>query len=893
MVRAMIAQDETSGQWVNDHVSYVVAGGLGDLGRRLLTLMAQRGGKHLVTLSRKVPEDNDQNALQAKLEAIQPGCRLYCLQCDLTSERSVQQAAATLRDMGIPPVRGVINSAAILQDRPLSTMTYDEFSLASMVKVQGTLALERAFGTASLEFFIMLSSAVNIIGASGQANYNAGNAVQDALAQARQKDTCRYVSLNIGWIEDAVHTAENDARLRGLGRSGLRAIQHDEILRFLDHALKCSEARHHVPQAIIGFDAESLSKAIPHNGNIQSPMFSHIRRNLGATLPGRETATPTSKVALFKEIVAIGDDEMVLDFISTAICDRLVKLISVDISRIDDRHGSLLELGMDSLVAIELRNWLMREFDAPIQSSEIMDDQTIRALGEKVALRSRIVLAHRGSADHDIQEQVDMPQHGAISESVATTTNTNGWCQDSNLPLLPIPALEDTLRRFQESRCAFDSLQEQDTTEKAVLAFLEEIGPSLQQKVEKSSPAEMADNWEEELYLRRREPLQDYSEFSVGHPAREELEANPENASILAAINSAMFVVCLDDESPTSSGERHTQFLIGSPDQPFTNRWLDKTVQFVVAANGLSAGVYEHTKLDLLDVRTLHQRVNHEIHAHHNMESITPSSICPLREHIWRPSPVMLKHIQDLKFQLKSYHYVDHQYVTFENLGTKSLRALRASPHATAHLVALLAVYFVDGKIRPAWEVVSLGSFLHGRTDWVQTVSPAVRSFLEEASAAIADDKSGMVSRDKVSHLRPLFDAASTSHARAVLDTSRGLGFVNHLYALRGVLKRVQVDTDENHYDTPELFRTRIWNATRRGGAEQSLKIGFVPVEDSDHPDAWDEGGFLMRGDRGIYIHSSVHGHCMKFAVSAHPEYAIAVCNMLQTASNLVLSILG
>lgn len=115
MVRAMIAQDEISGQWANDHVSYVVAGGLGDLGRRLLTLMAQRGGKHLVTLSRKVPEDNDQNALQAKLEAIQPGCRLYCLQCDLTSERSVQQAAATLRDVGIPPVRGVINSAAILQ----------------------------------------------------------------------------------------------------------------------------------------------------------------------------------------------------------------------------------------------------------------------------------------------------------------------------------------------------------------------------------------------------------------------------------------------------------------------------------------------------------------------------------------------------------------------------------------------------------------------------------------------------------------------------------------------------------------------------------------------------------------------------------------------------------
>ncbi|KAF3002248.1 t1pks [Neopestalotiopsis sp. 37M] len=1008
-VRALIPQDESSDQWTNDHVSYVVAGGLGDLGRRLLDLMAQRGGRHLVTLSRKAPKEIDRTALQARLEAIQPGCRLYCLQCDLTSERSVQQAASTLRDMGVPPVRGVINSAAILQDRPLSTMTYGDFSLASGVKVQGTLALERAFKTASLEFFIMLSSAVNIVGASGQANYNAGNAVQDALAQARQKDSCCYISLNIGWIEDAVHTAENNARLGGLGRSGLRAIKHDELLRFLDYALGCSKARHPLPQAIIGFDAESLSKALSHNGNIQSPMFSHIRRNSEVTSPGGEASAPTSKYGSFKEVVASGNGGLVLDFISAAICDRLVKLISVDVSRIDDRHSSLLELGMDSLIAIELRNWLMREFDAPLQSSEIMDDQTIRALGAKVALRSRIALAHRDGANQDVEEHVETRQNSAIIESGTTATSPNGCCRNGDLPLLPVPSLEDTLRKFQASRHALDSPEEQDTTDKAVRAFLEEYGPFLRQELEGLGPAAIANNWEEQVHLGRREPLQDHSEFSVGHPidapaqtqslraavltvaaaqyayevisgevspdsyqgqrgtgeahswlfwstrlpgpevdrmerhhpspsviilrrghifqltlagkdtrlelsavhaafeqiiglsntplpdvlqtsilskspanndiftpqAREELANNPENASILAAIDSAMFVVCLDDESPTTSGERHTQFLLGNPQHPFTNRWLDKPVQFVVAANGLSAGVYEHTKLDLLDVRALHQRVIQELFVRHDMEPVTPSSICPLREHIWRPSPVMLKRVQDLKYELKLYPHIDHQYVTFETLGTQSLRALRASPHATAHLVALLAVYFVDGKIRPAWEVVSQGNFLHGRIDWVQTIFPSVRSFLEEAAAAIADDKSGMVSQDKVRHLQPLLDAASKSHARAVSDTARGLGFVNHLYALRGALESLPTVTEKDDVHSPELFRTRAWNATRRGGAEQDLKIGFMPVEESDHPDAWDEGGFLMHGDRGIYIHSSVHDHYMKFAVSARPEAAL------------------
>lgn len=95
-------------------------------------------------------------------------------------------------------------------------MTYEDFLLASRVKIDGTLSLESIFETPHLEFFLMLSSAVNIVGASGQANYNAGNSVQDALARTRrmQGRNCRYTSLSIGWIEDAVHTANDEARLK-------------------------------------------------------------------------------------------------------------------------------------------------------------------------------------------------------------------------------------------------------------------------------------------------------------------------------------------------------------------------------------------------------------------------------------------------------------------------------------------------------------------------------------------------------------------------------------------------------------------------------------------------------------------------------------------------------
>lgn len=93
-------------------------------------------------------------------------------------------------------------------------MTHEDLLLATRVKVEGTLALEKTFSSPHLALFLMLSSAVNVLGASGQANYNAGNSVQDAIAWARRGGHCRYMSLSPGWIEDAAFTINDESRLK-------------------------------------------------------------------------------------------------------------------------------------------------------------------------------------------------------------------------------------------------------------------------------------------------------------------------------------------------------------------------------------------------------------------------------------------------------------------------------------------------------------------------------------------------------------------------------------------------------------------------------------------------------------------------------------------------------
>lgn len=100
--------------WANEDATYVVAGGLGDIGRRILSRMALRGAKHVATISRTAVRPDAREALRAQLESIQPGIRLYTLQGDVSSSSSIHAAARSLSAQGAPPVCGVIMGAVVM-----------------------------------------------------------------------------------------------------------------------------------------------------------------------------------------------------------------------------------------------------------------------------------------------------------------------------------------------------------------------------------------------------------------------------------------------------------------------------------------------------------------------------------------------------------------------------------------------------------------------------------------------------------------------------------------------------------------------------------------------------------------------------------------------------------
>ncbi|APA07423.1 hypothetical protein sscle_02g021930 [Sclerotinia sclerotiorum 1980 UF-70] len=177
-------------------------------------------------------------------------------------------------------------------------------------------------------------------------------------------------------------------------------------------------------------------------------------------------------------------------------------LISVDATQVNERDGSILNLGQKSLVAIELRNWITREFEAPLQSSEIMTDQCIHSLARKVAPCSRIALSGSSAeGTSDSEETDDSIRKLSVTGILTPPKSVNSSVKHvlPRLPPLPLPALEDILKISTASvtQCT---------------------GTSLYQRIQEVGPEVIADAYERQMYLERREPLPENGPFTFIHP---------------------------------------------------------------------------------------------------------------------------------------------------------------------------------------------------------------------------------------------------------------------------------------------------------------------------------------------------------------------------------------
>ncbi|KAF6822272.1 polyketide synthase [Colletotrichum plurivorum] len=371
----------------DSNATYVVAGGSGGVGRAIIRWMADRGAKFLVVPSRSGASSK---AATAEFESLRTqGVTIFAPKCDVTSESALSRVLEEC-SLTMPPVRGCINAALVLQDAMFENMTLEQWNLAIRAKVDTAWNLHRLL-PGDLDFFILLSSLAGVLGQMATANYAAGCAFQDALARHRVERGQKAVSLDIGWMRDVGIVAETAAFQRQrLVAGDMQQIDGRDLMALL--TIICDpESPPITPeqsQIFVGLrtPADFLAKGQTPPALLDRPLFAAFSRVFGASssLTNEGQAAAADPAALFR---AATDSEEKVRVVVGSLVAKLARAMSIAPADVE-LSKPLSSYGVDSLMAVELRNWIRRDFEAPFAVFDIMGGVPISAVGELVVARS-------------------------------------------------------------------------------------------------------------------------------------------------------------------------------------------------------------------------------------------------------------------------------------------------------------------------------------------------------------------------------------------------------------------------------------------------------------------------------------------------------------------------
>lgn len=375
--------------------SYLIVGGVGGLGRPSAFYLAANGAKNIIVLSRSAGTLSPTSSFVTGLRAL--GCRVVAVSCDVSNPADLTRALdhCTTHE-GLPPIRGVIQGATVLRDSVLENLTLADWQTSIAPKVTATWNLHHYFSQPnSLDFFVVFSSLSGIFGWASQGNYAAGGTFQDALALYRTARNLPAVSLDIGWVK-GVGASESKIVSDGLGKSGQSlALSDEDVIRALGTAILHPFDQ---PQVLVGLNSGPGPQWDVGSNN--SPMgrdarFMPLRYRppIGAKGSQSQNGGAEGDVkplsALLKEAGTVEEARTVaVDAIAMKLADIFMR------EREDiDLGMSPSSLGVDSLVAVELRNMLMLKAGADVPMLNVLQSGSLTALAADVVARSTHVTA--------------------------------------------------------------------------------------------------------------------------------------------------------------------------------------------------------------------------------------------------------------------------------------------------------------------------------------------------------------------------------------------------------------------------------------------------------------------------------------------------------------------
>jgi NADPH:quinone reductase-like Zn-dependent oxidoreductase/aryl carrier-like protein len=346
---------------ISADVSYLITGGWGALGLTVVDWLVEMGARHLVLVGRSEPGETAVTQIKSWQAT---GVQIILKQANVTKLHQMQQILKEVSDT-MPPLRGVVHAAGVLNDGTLQHLEPAQVAAVFAPKVAGAWHLHQLTADLELDFFLLFSSAASLLGSPGQGNYAAANMFMDGLAQLRNAQGLPGLSINWGPWADIGLAARAD-RVGRLDKQGVGAIKPAQGKAILSRLW----AQRVAQVGVIPFDWDKMKVMTGGSWSILKDVM-----DISAS-----RANPSARITLLSL-----EPDARLSWLITHLRRQVAQVLGATAVNLDEQQP-LTNLGLDSLMAVELKNRIERDLGVSLPMVTFLQGPTLPQMAENLLL---------------------------------------------------------------------------------------------------------------------------------------------------------------------------------------------------------------------------------------------------------------------------------------------------------------------------------------------------------------------------------------------------------------------------------------------------------------------------------------------------------------------------
>jgi phthiocerol/phenolphthiocerol synthesis type-I polyketide synthase C len=345
--------------------TYLVTGGIAGFGFEAARWLAEHGAGSIALLGRRGAETPGAAERAAELRALGAEVRIYA--GDVADPDSLGAVLDRIRT-DQPPLRGIVHAAAAITDALASDIEAGEIALTLRAKLGGAMLLDRLTRDDPVDLFLLFSSATTLLGAPGQGAYVAGNLAVEALARRRQAEGRPALAVGWGPIQDAGYLADRpDTRDTLARRLGAKPMPAAQALAGIGPIVASGLAT----AAFADTNWNDARRFLPI---LAAPLFAEMRADTGS-VPGDDS--------LLEHLAGLSSEEA-LPLLKTAVVEEAANILRLPVAAIDPLRP-LSEMGMDSLMAVELRLALESRLRIDLPLMSLAEGTSVASIAGRLA----------------------------------------------------------------------------------------------------------------------------------------------------------------------------------------------------------------------------------------------------------------------------------------------------------------------------------------------------------------------------------------------------------------------------------------------------------------------------------------------------------------------------